>query len=114
MAGIAALEDRARVEWEIAENHKAREFTLNAFKEIGYGTTDSQTNFLWVNVRRPSKEFREVCFERGVLVGRDFPPMENSHSRISLGSMDEMRPDGALRTIVAFRQHCWRHAARRY
>jgi len=95
-AGLAALEDQVRVEWEIAENHKVREFTLNAFKEIGYGTTDSQTNFVWVNLRRPSKEFREVCFERGVLVGRDFPPMENSHSRISLGSMDEMRQAMAI------------------
>jgi histidinol-phosphate/aromatic aminotransferase/cobyric acid decarboxylase-like protein len=24
-------------------------------------------------------------------VGRDFPPMEKTHSRISLGTMDEMR-----------------------
>ena len=88
--------DTARVEWEIAENHEVREFTLNAFKEIGYGATDSQTNFVWVNVRRPSKEFREVCFELGVLVGRDFPPAENSHSRISLGSMDEMRQAMAI------------------
>jgi histidinol-phosphate/aromatic aminotransferase/cobyric acid decarboxylase-like protein len=26
-----------------------------------------------------------------VAVGRDFPPMEKTHSRITLGTMDEMR-----------------------
>ena len=89
-AGIAALSDANRVDWEIGENHRVREFTLNAFREMGYSVTDSQTNFVWVNVRRPAKEFRDTCFELGVLVGRDFPPMENDHVRISLGSMDEM------------------------
>jgi histidinol-phosphate/aromatic aminotransferase/cobyric acid decarboxylase-like protein len=28
--------------------------------------------------------------ERKVAVGRDFPPWENTHCRISLGSMEEM------------------------
>ncbi len=90
-AGLAALSDSARVEWEIAENHQVREFTLNAFREMGYSVTDSQTNFVWANVRQSAKQFREACFELKVLVGRDFPPMENDHSRISLGTMDEMR-----------------------
>ena len=90
-AGIAALSDANRVDWEIGENHRVREFTLNAFREMGYSVTDSQTNFVWVNVRRPAKEFRDACFELDVLVGRDFPPMDKDHVRISLGSMDEMR-----------------------
>ena len=90
VAGLAALSDSARVEWEIAQNHTVREFTLSAFREMGYAVTDSQTNFVWVDVRQPANVFRDACFERDVLVGRDFPPMEN-HARISLGTLDEMR-----------------------
>lgn len=98
-AGIAALSDTERVTWEIAANREAREFTLNAFREMGYGVTDSQTNFVWVNVRRTAAEFRDACFDLGVLVGRDFPPMQNDHARISLGTMDEMR-----QAVEVFRQ----------
>jgi histidinol-phosphate/aromatic aminotransferase/cobyric acid decarboxylase-like protein len=33
------------------------------------------------------------------MVGRDFPPMENTHARVSIGTMDEMR-----RAAEVFRQ----------
>ncbi len=97
-AGLAALSDPARVAREIAENHTVREFTLNAFRELQYAVTDSQTNFVWVDVRQPTKAFRDACFERDVLVGRDFPPMDD-HARISLSTLDEMR-----QAVVVFRQ----------
>ena len=84
---------------EIAANHAVREFTLNAFRELQYAVTDSQTNFVWVDVRQPTKAFRDACFELDVLVGRDFPPMDNDHARISLGTMDEMR-----QAVEVFRQ----------
>ena len=99
-AAIAALGDTERVRWEIAENHRVREFTLQAMRDMGLDVTDSQNNFVWANVGRTSKVFREQCLERGVLVGRDFAPMQDSHSRISLGSMDEMRRAVAVFTQV--------------
>ena len=40
---------------------------------------------------QPAKGFREACAKDKVFVGRDFPPMEKTHCRISLGTMDEMR-----------------------
>ena len=76
-----------------------RNFTVNAFKEMGYETTDSQTNFLFVNVRQPAAEFREAALDLGVQVGRDFPPMEQTHARISLGTMEEME-----RAVEIFRR----------
>ena len=47
--------------------------------------------FIFADVKRPAKEFREAC-ERmgGVLIGRDFPPLTN-WARISIGTADEMR-----------------------
>lgn len=76
---------------EAQRNNDARAFTMKWFADRGYKPTDSQTNFLFVNVKRPAKEFREACRAQGVLVARDFPPFEKTHCRISIGTMEEMR-----------------------
>lgn len=89
-AALVSLRDSDRIEWEISENHKVREFTLSAFREMGCHVTDSQTNFVWVDVNRSPEAFREACFSLDVLVGRDFPSPSNTYSRISLGTMEEM------------------------
>ena len=89
-AAIASLNDPDRMLNEREENRRIRDFTIRAFEEMGYETTDSQTNFLFVNVRQPAAEFRDAARDQGVLVGRDFPPMEQTHARISLGTMEEM------------------------
>jgi histidinol-phosphate aminotransferase len=90
-AGIAALNDKAHMDRERQENTRIRDFTISSFKEMGYEVADSQTNFVFVNIRRPAKEFREACAKHGVLVGRDFPPLEKTHARISLGTWEEMQ-----------------------
>ena len=64
---------------EQKRNEAARSFTQKWFADRGYTPTDSQTNFMFVNIKRPAREFREACLKEGVLVGRDFPPYENSH-----------------------------------
>jgi histidinol-phosphate/aromatic aminotransferase/cobyric acid decarboxylase-like protein len=51
----------------------------------------SQANFMFVNIGRPVKDFRDACRARGVLVARDFPPFEKTHCRLSFGTMDEMK-----------------------
>jgi histidinol-phosphate/aromatic aminotransferase/cobyric acid decarboxylase-like protein len=79
------------MEDERKENARVRDFTLQAFRKMGYEASDCQTNCIFVNLGRPASEFREACRKLGVSVGRDFPPMEKTHSRISLGTMDEMR-----------------------
>lgn len=90
-AGITSLRDTAHMEAERKENARVRDFTLQAFKRMGFEATDCQTNCVFVNLGRPAAEFRDACRKLGVAVGRDFPPMEKTHSRISLGTMDEMR-----------------------
>lgn len=89
-AGIAALQDKAHMDRERIENKRVRDFTVSSFKAMGFEVADSQTNFVFVNIRRPAKEFREACAKEGVLVGRDFPPLEKTHARISIGTWEEM------------------------
>jgi histidinol-phosphate aminotransferase len=77
---------------EQKRNEAARNFTQKWFADRGYAPTDSQTNFMFINVKRPAREFREACLkEGGVLIGRDFPPYEKTHVRISIGTMEEMQ-----------------------
>ena len=90
-AAIASLRDPGHIERERERNRKARVFTRAFFDKAGYRSTESQTNFLFVELRRPAKGFRDACAERNVVVGRDFPPMEKTHCRISIGTMEEMR-----------------------
>jgi histidinol-phosphate/aromatic aminotransferase/cobyric acid decarboxylase-like protein len=61
------------------------------FAERGMKPADSQANFMFVNIGRPAREFRDACRAKGVVVARDFPPFEKTHCRIAFGTMDEMK-----------------------
>lgn len=95
----ASLDDPGYITKEIARNTEARKYTLDFFRSAGYTATDSQTNFIFVKTNMPAKQFREGCAKFKVQVGRDFPPYEKTHARISIGTMDEMK-----RATEVFRQ----------
>jgi histidinol-phosphate aminotransferase len=91
-AGIAAIgQDESYITAERARNKDVRDFTMKWFADRGMKPTDSQANFMFVNIGRPVKEFREACLKQNVKVARDFPPFEKTHCRISYGTMDEMK-----------------------
>ena len=90
-AAIAAVGDPAHLDAERKRNTEVRAFTVKTLEDLGCKCTDSQGNFLFVDVKRPAREFREACAKQGVMVGRDFPPFEKTHARISIGTMEEMR-----------------------
>jgi histidinol-phosphate aminotransferase len=91
VAATASIKDEARLDREKARNAEARRFTIDWFTRAGFSSTDSQTNFVFVDIKRPAKGFRDACKEQGVLVARDFPPFEKSHVRISIGTLAEMK-----------------------
>jgi histidinol-phosphate aminotransferase len=95
-AAIAALSDPKHIDAERERNTKVRAFTVRALNDIGCKAADSQGNFLFVDVGRPAKEFRDACAKQGILVGRDFPPFEKTHVRISIGTMEEMQRAAAV------------------
>jgi len=89
--GLAAVQmDSSFVKGERDRNTAARDFTMKWFADRGMKPTASQANFMFVNIGRPAKAFRDACKAKGVLVARDFPPFEKTHCRISIGTMDEM------------------------
>ena len=95
-AALAALPDTRHIAEERARNTEVRTYTVKALDDLGCKSSDSQTNFLFVEVGRTAEEFRDACAKQGVLVGRPFPPLEKTHARISLGTMDEMKKATAV------------------
>ena len=91
-AGIAAAsQDEGFAVNERSRNQESRDFTMKWFADRGMKPAESQANFMFVNIGRPVKEFRDACAAKGVKVARDFPPFEQSHCRISFGTIDEMK-----------------------
>jgi histidinol-phosphate aminotransferase len=92
-AAVASLKDPQHIKDESARNKGVREFTIKALKDLGYESSDSQTNFIFTDIGKTmtAAAFREGCAKEGVMVGRDFPPLEKQWARISIGTMDEMQ-----------------------
>jgi histidinol-phosphate aminotransferase len=100
-AAVTALNNQAHIDQEKARNTSVRSFTVKAFEQMGFKATDSQTNFIFVNINRPAEAFRNACREAGVMVGRDFPPYEKTHCRISIGTQAEMdRAVGVFKKVL--------------
>jgi histidinol-phosphate aminotransferase len=95
-AAMAALNDAKHIDDEKVRNTEVRTFTVKALDDLGCKSSESQGNFLFVDIGRTAASFREACAKQGVMVGRDFPPFEKSHVRISLGTMDEMKKATAV------------------
>ncbi len=91
IAALTALNDKEHLEWEYQENAEIRAFVIGAIRDMGYNCVDSHTNHIFPEVGMPAAEFRARCLEEGILVGRDFPPLAQTHARISMGSREEMQ-----------------------
>ena len=89
-AAGASIQDTAHIAKQRDQIRATLETTVRTFKDAGCRVSDSQANFIFADVKRPAKEFREACERMGVLIGRDFPPLTN-WARISIGTADEMR-----------------------
>jgi histidinol-phosphate aminotransferase len=92
-AAVASLKDPQHIKEESARNKAVRDFTIKALADLGYASTDSQTNFIFTDIGKTmtAAAFRDGCAAKGVMVGRDFPPLEKQWARISLGTMEEMQ-----------------------
>jgi histidinol-phosphate aminotransferase len=99
-AAVASLGDPGHIEAERARNTEVRAFTTRLFQDLGFKVWPSETNFVFVELGRPAKEFKEACAKHKVVVGREFPPLERTHARISLGTMDEMKRAGDVFSSV--------------
>jgi histidinol-phosphate aminotransferase len=89
-ANAAIAQDASFTTNERNRNKAVRDMVSKWFSDRGMKPTDSQANFMFVNIGTPARAFREACRAKGVMVARDFPPFEKTHARISFGTMEEM------------------------
>lgn len=87
---VAALENDNYVTREIARNTAVRDFTRKWFHDAGYEDTESQANFVYIDIRQSNEEFKKACRERGLRIGIGSKLYEN-HARVSIGTMEEMK-----------------------
>ena len=90
VAAAVAVGDKEHIAVEQRRNREARDFTRKFFEDAGYKVAECQANFIMVDVRRDSKEFKMECIKQLVAIGRQFTSLP-THARISIGTMDEMK-----------------------
>jgi histidinol-phosphate aminotransferase len=88
-AAVASLADTAGLARNRTLNREVRKLTADAFRQAGYRVAASEANFVMVDVRRDSRAFQEACRQKGVAIGRPFPPL-TTWARITVGTRQEM------------------------
>jgi histidinol-phosphate aminotransferase len=88
-AAAASLLDTAAMQRNQLLNRQTRAVMVAAFEKAGYRVAASQANFVMVDVRRDIRPFIEAVRQRGVYIGRPFPPLTN-WARITVGTQAEM------------------------
>ena len=69
IGAVAALGNERHLAKEIERNEAVRRRTRKFFHDAGYEDTDSQANFVYVDIRSSNEDFKKACRERGVRIG---------------------------------------------
>ena len=98
-AAIAALGDQAEVARQRRLNREGREATEKFFRDRNWRFYPAAANYLFVDVKRDIRAFRTACEEKGLLIGRYYPPAE-TWMRLTIGTPEEMRGAFAILETV--------------
>lgn len=103
-AAIASMQDEGLVERALAVNEEAKAIVHTTLDELGLEYLPTNTNFIMHRINGDLATYRDRMAERGLLVGRDFPPMLD-HNRLSFALPNEM--DQWASAIKDFRRRGW-------
>lgn len=103
-AALAALDDGEHVERSLQANRTAMEVVSSTLDELGIEHFPSHANFVMHRVTGDLETYQARMAERGLKVGRAFPPMLD-RNRLSLGTPDQMRR--WAETVRDFRARGW-------
>lgn len=95
---VAGLKDTAGQQRVKDMTLRLRNKTIADLKALGHEVLPTEANFFMVGIRRDIQPVIAEFSQRGVTVGRPFPPM-TQHMRVSVGTEDEM-----ARFMTAFKQ----------
>lgn len=103
-AATASLDDEVHRRRTLESNRAARALVIETLEELELAHLPSHTNFLMHHIGVDVGDYIQRFAERGIAVGRPFPPMLE-HNRLSLGTVDEM--GRWAETIRDFRRRGW-------
>jgi histidinol-phosphate aminotransferase len=89
-AASAALADRAHVQQVRSAVAAERRKWAAVLNDLKLTSTDSQASFIFFNAGRPQELVARAMQDRGVVIGRSFPPYTN-WVRITIGRPEENR-----------------------
>src|SRR5687767_490996 len=95
---VAALADKANEDKVRRATTEQRKKAIAELKTLGYESIPSETNFFMVHLKKPVVPVIAEFRKKGVIVGRPFPPL-NESLRVSIGTPDEM-----AKFMVAFKE----------
>lgn len=89
-AAIASTKDLEFQEKTKTLNAEARNYVFNSLQDLGYKPIKSHTSFILYPIDMPTKDFAEKMFSMGVGI-RVFTINDKPYSRVSMGTMDEVK-----------------------
>ncbi len=90
-AGLGAILDQEYFENNIKAVIANREYTVNELKKLGFTTTNSKANFIFVKSDKiGGRELYEKLREKGVLVRHFTTERIKDYNRVSIGSFEQM------------------------
>jgi histidinol-phosphate aminotransferase len=102
IAARASLGDLQWVETSKKRNSATRGWLTGEMARLGLRTIPSEANFVMIDLGEPIEPASAALRNRGILVGRRFPPYAN-HLRVTIGKPQEM--ERFVRELAAVREH---------
>ena len=103
-AALAALDDEAFKKRVLRNNEKGKAYLYKAFKTMGFDYFPTQTNFIFVDFERDSREVSDSLLGRGIIIRPGYLWGYSTYGRVSIGTMTENRMFiAALREILSGR-----------
>ncbi|MEO8779581.1 MAG: histidinol-phosphate transaminase [Rhodanobacter sp.] len=102
-AASAALQDKALLERSRRAVARERGIWSSVLKELELPHSETAANFIFFDAGRPQSELAAAFLQRGIDIGRGFPPLDH-WARITIGlPAENARTQSALREILAAR-----------
>lgn len=100
VGAMAAFEEKEFYEMSLKKNTEGKQYIYNVLNELGLRYVPSHTNFVFFHTGKDIHELIPKMKEKGVAIGRPFPPL-NDWCRISTGRMIDVERFGqALKDVM--------------
>lgn len=104
VAALATLSDEGFLELSLRTTNQSRQRIEATLDELGLRYLPSQTNFILHEIKGDVKTYIDRMKDHGILVGREFPPIEG-FNRLTLSTDDEMT--AFIEVLKSFREKGW-------